>query len=176
MKSTCLNCRPGSVSSCPEDRPLRPALATFQNVQPCGKPLLLALDVSGSMAMSHIAGTCLTARETSAALALITAATEPEHCIVAFSAPASGRYGGVHGGGEPGISPVNLSPRMRLAEAIKVIEKIPMGGTYCALPMVWVHRNKYPVGRSVQAAVRKTAEAGAIPARDSIWACVGAQI
>ena len=37
--------------------------ATFQNVEPCGKPVLLALDVSGSMAASMIAGSCISARE-----------------------------------------------------------------------------------------------------------------
>ena len=47
--------------------------ATFQNVEPCGKPVLLALDVSGSMAASMIAGSCISAREGSAAMALITA-------------------------------------------------------------------------------------------------------
>jgi 60 kDa SS-A/Ro ribonucleoprotein len=78
--------------------------ATFSNVEPCDKPVLLALDVSGSMACSMIAGSCLSAREASAAMALITAATEPEYEIVAFSAPAGGGYGGMHGGGEPGIS------------------------------------------------------------------------
>jgi 60 kDa SS-A/Ro ribonucleoprotein len=41
--------------------------ATFQNVEPCGKPVLLALDVSGSMACSMIAGSCISAREASAA-------------------------------------------------------------------------------------------------------------
>ena len=44
--------------------------ATFQNVEPCGKPVLLALDVSGSMDGSMIAGSCLSAREASAAMAL----------------------------------------------------------------------------------------------------------
>ena len=119
--------------------------ATFQNVEPCGKPVLLALDVSGSMAASMIAGSCISAREASAAMALITAATEPEHEIIAFSAPAKGRYGGMHGGGEPGITRVGLSPRMRLAEVIKRIEVIPMGGTDCALPMLWAARNKLDV-------------------------------
>jgi 60 kDa SS-A/Ro ribonucleoprotein len=119
--------------------------ATFQNVEPCNKPVLLALDVSGSMAGSMIAGSCISAREGSAAMALITAATEPECEIVAFSAPAKGRYGGMHGGGEPGITRVNLSPRMRLTEVIKRIEAIPMGGTDCALPMVWAARNKLNV-------------------------------
>ena len=119
--------------------------ATFQNAEPCNKPVLLALDVSGSMAASMIAGSCISAREGSAAMALITAATEPECEIIAFSAPAQGRYGGMHGGGEPGITRVSLSPRMRLADVIKCIEAIPMGGTDCALPMVWAARNKLNV-------------------------------
>jgi 60 kDa SS-A/Ro ribonucleoprotein len=119
--------------------------ATFSNVEPCNKPVLLALDVSGSMAGSMIAGSCISAREASAAMALITAATEPEHEIIAFSAPTRGGYGGMHGGGEPGITRVNLSPRMRLAEVIKRIEAIPMGGTDCALPMLWAARNKLNV-------------------------------
>jgi 60 kDa SS-A/Ro ribonucleoprotein len=78
-------------------------------------------------------------------MALITAATEPECEIIAFSAPSAGRFGGMHGGGEPGITRVNLSPRMRLADVIKRIEAIPMGGTDCALPMLWAARNKLNV-------------------------------
>lgn len=119
--------------------------ATFSNVEPCNKPVLLALDVSGSMAGSMIAGSCISAREGSAAMALITAATEAEHEIIAFSAPAGGGYGGMHGGGESGITRVNISPRMRLADVIKRIESIPMGGTDCALPMLWAARNKLNV-------------------------------
>lgn len=123
--------------------------ATFSNVEPCNKPVLLALDVSGSMAASMIAGSCISAREGSAATALISAATEPEHEIIAFSAPERGGYGGMHGGGEPGITRVSLSPCMRLAEVMKVIEKIPMGGTDCALPMLWAARNKLNVSAFV---------------------------
>ena len=119
--------------------------ATFSNVEPCGRPVLLALDVSGSMGASRIAGSCLTAREASAAMALVTAATEPECEIIAFSAPAGGGFGGMHGGGEPGITRVNLSPRMRLDDVIKRIDAIPIGGTDCALPMVWARREKLSV-------------------------------
>jgi 60 kDa SS-A/Ro ribonucleoprotein len=58
----------------------------FDNVEPSGKRWLLALDVSGSMAGSVIAGVAnLTAREGSAAMALVTAATEAEHHIVGFT-------------------------------------------------------------------------------------------
>jgi hypothetical protein len=107
--------------------------------------VLLALDVSGSMDGSRIAGSCLTAREASAAMALVTAATEPEGEIIAFSAPSGGGYGGMHGGGEPGITRVTLSPRMRLDDVMKRIQGIPMGGTDCALPMVWAGRNQLKV-------------------------------
>ncbi len=122
--------------------------ATFANVEPCGRPVLLALDVSGSMAGSMIAGSCLSAREASAAMALVTAATEPDHTIVAFSAGPHG-YGGMHGGGESGITPIDISPRMRLSEVVRRIEAIPMGGTDCALPMLWARRSGLRFGAFV---------------------------
>ena len=118
--------------------------ATFQNVEPCGKPVLLALDVSGSMEASMIAGSCLSAREASAAMALVTAATERDCEIIAFSAAANG-HGGQWGGGESGITRVDLSPRLRLDEVIKRLGTIPMGGTDCALPMIWAQRNELRV-------------------------------
>jgi 60 kDa SS-A/Ro ribonucleoprotein len=118
--------------------------ATFPNVEPCGKPVLLALDVSGSMATSMLAGSCLSAREASAAMALVTAATEPEHEIIAFSAAAGG-HGGKWGGGEPGITRVDITPHLRLAEVIQRLAAIPMGGTDCALPLLWAARNKLHV-------------------------------
>jgi 60 kDa SS-A/Ro ribonucleoprotein len=122
--------------------------ATFQNIEPCGKPVLLALDVSGSMDGSMVAGSCLSAREASAAMALVTAATEPQCEIIAFSAAAGG-HGGQWGGGESGITRVALSPRMRLDDVIKRVREIPMGGTDCSLPMVWARRNKLRVSAFV---------------------------
>lgn len=122
--------------------------ATFQNVEPCGRPLLLALDVSGSMDTSKLAGSCLSAREASAAMALVTAATEPECEIIAFSEAREG-YGGKWGGGESGVTQVTLSPRMRLDEVIEKLRRIPMGGTDCALPMLWAQRQKLRVAAFV---------------------------
>jgi 60 kDa SS-A/Ro ribonucleoprotein len=104
--------------------------ATFQNVEPCCKPVLLALDVSGSMEGSMIAGSCLTAREGSAAMALVTAATEAEYHIMAFSNH---------------FVPVNISPRMRLDDVVKRISGLPFDGTDCALPMVWAREHKLNV-------------------------------
>ncbi len=78
-------------------------------------------------------------------MALVTAATEPECEIIAFSAPAGGGDGGMHGGGESGITQVTLSPRMRLDSVIQRVRDIPMGGTDCALPMLWAARQKLNV-------------------------------
>jgi 60 kDa SS-A/Ro ribonucleoprotein len=108
--------------------------ATFKNIEPCGKPVLLALDVSSSMDGSRIAGSCLTAREASAAMALVTAATEPEFHIMGFS---------------DRFMPLNISPRMRLDSVVKAISSLPFMGTDCALPMVWARENKLEVSAFV---------------------------
>jgi 60 kDa SS-A/Ro ribonucleoprotein len=114
----------------------------FGNVVPSGRRWLLALDVSGSMQGSIIAGVPgLTPHVGSAAMSLITAATEPAHTIVAFSAAKDG-YGGQWGGGESGITPVDITPGRRLDDVMRTMEAIPMGGTDCALPMIWAARHK----------------------------------
>ena len=99
--------------------------AAFGAVEPTNRPTLIALDVSGSMCDGTIAG-CpgLTPRVASAAMALVTAAVEPRHHIVGFSA-ASGGYGGKWGGGQPGLTDIPISSRMRLDDVIKAIEKVP---------------------------------------------------
>jgi 60 kDa SS-A/Ro ribonucleoprotein len=104
--------------------------ATFQNVEPCGKPVLLALDVSGSMGIGSVAGSRLTPREASAAMALVTAATEEEYHIVGFS---------------DRFVPLNISPRMRLDDAVERISNLPFEATDCALPMIWARQNKVRV-------------------------------
>jgi 60 kDa SS-A/Ro ribonucleoprotein len=112
--------------------------ASFAAVEPTGKATLLALDVSGSMTSGVIAG-CpgLTPRIASAAMALVTAAREPNHHIIGFSNGARpSMHSRTHGLGS-GITDVAISSKMRLDDAIRAIEKIPMGGTDCALPMLW---------------------------------------
>lgn len=53
--------------------------------------MLLALDVSGSKTWGDVAGVPgLTPRDASAALALVTAATEPRHEVVGFFAGTGG--------------------------------------------------------------------------------------
>lgn len=121
----------------------------FGNVEPSGKRIFMALDVSGSM-RTTIQGTNITAREASATLALVTATVEKQYHIMGFSAanPYATSYrgmGGKWGPGEPGMTPVNITPRMRLDSVIKTIESIPMGGTDCSLPALYATRNELTV-------------------------------
>ncbi len=120
--------------------------ASFGVVEPAGKRMLLALDVSGSMSCGDVGGIVgLTPRTASAAMSLVTAATEPGHTFVAFTTAASGGYGGQFGGGESGITTLSISPRQRLDDVIREISSLPMGGTDCALPMIWAQKNRVDV-------------------------------
>lgn len=104
---------------------------TFANVQPSGMRTLLALDVSGSMGWSNLMGVPeLTPRVASAALALVTAATEPKYDIVAFSGS---------------LVRLAISPNQRLDDVLRIVDATPMGGTDCALPMAESLKRKWDV-------------------------------
>jgi 60 kDa SS-A/Ro ribonucleoprotein len=120
--------------------------SAFAVVQPTNKRTLLALDVSGSMAMGAVSGLPITAREISAALALVTVATEPKTTTVGFTA-SSGGGRGLFGRGAAidGISPLSISPRQRLDDVLKAISGLPFSRTDCALPMLWATANKVKV-------------------------------
>ena len=96
--------------------------AAFGAVEPAGKRTLLALDVSGSMSWSQTSGLPLTPRDASAALALVTMATEPVTDVVGFTT---------------GLTPLAISPRQRLDDVIRTVSNLPFGGTDCAQPMLW---------------------------------------
>jgi 60 kDa SS-A/Ro ribonucleoprotein len=115
--------------------------AAFSNVEPSGRRMLLALDVSGSMTWGEVGGIPgLTPRDASAALALVTAATEEEPEIVGFFTGKGGfvkRGRPLHWGYQDGLTPLSISPRQRLDDAVKVVSDLPFGGTDCALPMLY---------------------------------------
>ncbi len=102
----------------------------FKAVEPTGRRLLLALDVSGSMAAGRVAGSSLTPREASAAMALLTAATEAETHIVGFTG---------------GMVPLPLSPSMRLDDAVRAVSGLPFDRTDCAQPMLYALERKLKV-------------------------------
>jgi 60 kDa SS-A/Ro ribonucleoprotein len=115
--------------------------AAFSNVERAGTRLLLALDVSASMTSGRVAGVPgLTPRDASAALALVTAATEPAYELVGFHAGRGGwksRTKRQWGFGEQGLTPLAIGPRQRLDDAVKAVSGLPFGGTDCALPMLY---------------------------------------
>ncbi|MFA5490238.1 MAG: TROVE domain-containing protein, partial [Candidimonas sp.] len=103
----------------------------FDNVEPTGKSHLLAVDVSGSMSWGNCVGSnVLTPREASAAMALLTAKTERDYHIMGFSHK---------------LVDVPITPKMRLDQAVRTLERIPMGGTDCSLPMIHACQAKMSV-------------------------------
>lgn len=117
----------------------------FDAVTPANRRMLLALDVSGSMGMGMVAGVPgLTPRLGSAAMALVTAATERSHAFVAFT---NGLHRSMHSqsGIGSGITQLDISPRQRLDDVVRSVSNLPFGGTDCALPMLWATEHKVPV-------------------------------
>jgi 60 kDa SS-A/Ro ribonucleoprotein len=84
----------------------------------------------------------LSCREASAAMALVTAATEPSHNFVAFT---NGGGRSMWGGIGSGLTPLTISPRQRLDDVVRSISNLPFGGTDCALPMVEALKHRWAV-------------------------------
>ncbi len=103
----------------------------FDNVEPSEKNMLLALDVSGSMKRGGVAG-CngLTPRNASAAMALVTARTEPNYHVFGFSDE---------------FVDLPITANDTLASAVKKVSGLPMRRTDCALPMLYAIENKLEV-------------------------------
>jgi 60 kDa SS-A/Ro ribonucleoprotein len=95
--------------------------ASFENVEPTGQRTLLALDISSSMGWSMIRNSNVCASEAAAAMALITANTEPMHGFVGFS---------------DNLMQLNISPRQRLDDVVRYTRGMTFGRTDCSLPMV----------------------------------------
>jgi len=95
----------------------------FDNVEATGKRWLLGVDVSGSMSMGVVSGVAgMTPRVAAAAMTLVTAATEPQHVIMAF---------------QKSFVPLGISPRARLDDVVRKTNGLPFGPTDCAQPMLY---------------------------------------
>jgi 60 kDa SS-A/Ro ribonucleoprotein len=114
----------------------------FGSVEPSGKRTMLALDVSGSMMAAVHGLEQLSCREASAAMALVTAATEPRHFFTAFTAGSRpSRFEGF----TSGLTTLAISPRQRLDDVLGATANLPFGGTDCALPMLEARREGWEV-------------------------------
>lgn len=95
--------------------------ASFGAIKPTGKRICIGLDVSGSMAHGEIAGVPgLLPAVASAAMAMATARVEADYMISGFTDT---------------FAPLNISPRQRLDDVVRVISRLNFGRTDCALPM-----------------------------------------
>lgn len=103
----------------------------FKTVEPTGKRHMLAVDVSGSMDSGLIAGMPgITPRVGAAAMALVTANVEQRYAMVAY---------------ESRLSMLDISPKMRLDDVVATMQRMHMGATDCAQPMIYARENKIPV-------------------------------
>jgi len=119
--------------------------SSFENVEPTNKRTMLALDVSGSMGHSTVAGSPITPREASAAMALVTAKSEPNYMTTIFSS-AGRNYQELRGfGGATGISEISISPNQRLPDVIRQVSMLPFGRTDCSLPMLYALQRKIEI-------------------------------
>lgn len=104
---------------------------SFKHVEPTGKRIMLALDVSGSMSGGMIAGVQgLTPRIGAAAMAMALARVEKNNVIVSF---------------QDRIVPLDISPRMSLDAVVRATSALPFGSTDCAQPMIYAKAKKLNV-------------------------------
>lgn len=94
----------------------------FDNVTPTGKRILIGVDVSGSMNNQVSGVTGLTAKDVAAAMAFVTAKTEPNCHVMAFASKPKGE--------------VALTGMQRLDDLVRYLSKLS-GGTDCAAPVLY---------------------------------------
>ncbi len=92
----------------------------FASVEPTGKRIMLAIDVSASMGWTPVAGSPMTAAEGAAAMAMVTLATENDVQTMGFAHT---------------FKTLGLTAGMPLNTALKKTRKTIFGATDCALPM-----------------------------------------
>jgi 60 kDa SS-A/Ro ribonucleoprotein len=102
---------------------------SFGAWQPSGKRTLVALDVSGSMS-SSLMGSPLEVCAGAAAMAMVTARTEPDYHVMAFN---------------DGLQELPITASTSLEGVLRHTRNINGGGTDCALPMLWALQNTVPV-------------------------------
>ena len=111
----------------------------FGNVEPAGKRLLLALDVSGSMEPAR-SPACRASRRARRRPRWRWSPPRPSRRTRSSASTPAGAAGRPaprrFGGGEDGLTPLAIGPRQRLDDAVRTVSGLPFGGTDCALPML----------------------------------------
>jgi len=107
----------------------------FDSVESSGKRISLNLDVSGSMGFSSPVLPGMTARDASAAMALVTINTEPYVDVRGFTGGT--RWGGGrHESNSENLTDLSITKKDSIQGAVEKVSNLPFGPTDCALPMV----------------------------------------
>jgi 60 kDa SS-A/Ro ribonucleoprotein len=112
---------------------------SFDNVVGTGKRHYLGLDVSGSMSAT-INNTHLSCAQAAAALTMVTARTEDNYYVGAFSTPSSGRWGY-----DSLMKEFPITRNWDLDKVVREADKVNFGRTDCALPMIHALNEKIEV-------------------------------
>ena len=105
--------------------------SAFGAIEPSGKRLMLAIDVSGSMGNGTIAGVPgLNPRMAAAAMAMVTARTEKQWHVISFGHQ---------------LRSLPITPRMRLDDVVTMLSGWDGGRTDCAIPMIAAEHNALDV-------------------------------
>ena len=117
--------------------------AAYGTIEPAGKRTLIALDVSGSMDWINCSGLPITPREATAAISLVTQATETDTRTIAFTS-SGWSAGGPRSrwGSAAGVAEIRIHPSQRLDVVTRYIKSLSAGGTDVSLPMLWAAANK----------------------------------
>jgi 60 kDa SS-A/Ro ribonucleoprotein len=105
--------------------------ASFGAFTPAGVPTVVGIDCSGSMGWSQVGGLPMTVVEATAAVAMVTAATEPEARFVAFDNRAWELDG--------------VSSRRLLSDVTNYLKSQIAGGTDVSQPILWATHNRVKV-------------------------------
>lgn len=107
---------------------------SFKAVEPSNVRTLCALDVSASMTSAMVTDAegspIMSAREASAAMAMVTARTEPQHYMVGWTSH---------------LYELSIGAHMTLAQTIAALSKYPAEYTDGSLPLKWAMEKKVPV-------------------------------
>jgi 60 kDa SS-A/Ro ribonucleoprotein len=118
---------------------------SFKTITPTHQNIMLALDVSGSMAI-RIANSNVYAREASAVLAMVTARTESNWICTGFTAKGHNAMSTDNSSwNSSAMAELKISPTQRLDDVMYTITGLPFGRTDCALPMLYATKNSIDI-------------------------------
>lgn len=119
---------------------------SFGSIPMIENSIFYAIDVSGSMGSGQVTGVpALTPRDAAAVMAMVSARRAKNSLIMGFSdGSTTGRgYGLSFANAE--LVTIPIYSNTSIADAISIMERIPMGGTDCALPFIWAEKTKTDV-------------------------------